>query len=57
MLAHGALGIFDELIFAAIALIFLGIVAYSWFMSRRSQAEDDEPLETTTDAADHIAVE
>ena len=40
ILAHGALGPFDEIIFIGIAVIFLGMMGLSWL---RSQAlEDDE---------------
>lgn len=41
ILAHGALGPFDEIIFIGIAVIFLGMMGLSWL---RSQAlADDEP--------------
>lgn len=42
ILAHGALGAFDEIIFVAIAILFLAMMVLSWF---RSQAlvDEDEP--------------
>lgn len=39
ILAHGGLGIFDEVIFISIAVVFIGMMAFSWF---RSQQLDDE---------------
>ncbi len=42
ILAHGALGPFDEIIFISIAVVFIGMMASSWF---RSQQLDDEITE------------
>ena len=39
ILAHGALGWWDELIFLGIIIIFGGIMIYSWFMSRDDDFE------------------
>lgn len=39
MLAHGALGPYDEIIFLGIAAAFLGMMGVSWL---RSQQVDDE---------------
>ena len=39
ILAHGALGPFDEIIFIGIAVIFVAMMALSWF---RSQALTEE---------------
>jgi len=36
ILAHGALGIWDEVVFILIGLIFLGMMLISWFRSRMS---------------------
>jgi hypothetical protein len=42
--AHGALGIFDELIFLGIAVVFLIFMGITWVRSRAEQpAFDDEP--------------
>ncbi len=41
ILAHGALGPFDEIIFLGIALVFLGMMAVSWL---RSQNMEDEAI-------------
>lgn len=48
ILAHGALGPFDEIIFIGIAVIFLGMMGLSWL---RSQELGDEELETGEPAA------
>jgi hypothetical protein len=34
ILAHGALGWFDELVFLGIIVIFLVMVVFAWFRSR-----------------------
>lgn len=49
LLAHGALGPFDEIIFLGIALVFLGMMGVSWL---RSQALEDEDLESDADVAE-----
>ncbi|NWF69108.1 MAG: hypothetical protein HXY40_08480 [Chloroflexi bacterium] len=46
ILAHGALGLWDELLFFGIALGFTLFVLSTWWRSRKSFApelEDDEP--------------
>lgn len=40
ILAHGALGAFDEIIFVSIAIIFIGMMAFSWFKSQQLPDED-----------------
>ena len=40
-LAHGALGIFDELVFLAVAVAFVGMMISSWVRAR--SLEDDAP--------------
>lgn len=44
ILAHGASGIFDEVLVGGIAVVFIGFMAYSWFKSRDFEPvlEDDE---------------
>lgn len=42
ILAHGALGAFDEVIFVSVAVVFIGMMAFSWF---RSQQMTDELLD------------
>ncbi len=42
ILAHGALGPFDEIIFLGIAVVFLGMMGVSWLRSQ--QIEDDEEM-------------
>lgn len=40
ILAHGALGPFDEIIFLAIAVVFLGMMGVSWLRSNQLPDED-----------------
>lgn len=35
VLAHGALGYWDETIYIAVAVIFFAITIYSWYRTRR----------------------
>ena len=50
ILAHGALGPFDEIIFLGIAVVFLGMMGVSWL---RSQQLPDEEI----DAADESSAQ
>lgn len=43
LLAHGALGYWDEVIFAGIIIVILSLMAVSWFRSRELNADFDEP--------------
>ncbi len=58
ILAHGALGPFDEIIFIGIAVIFLGMMGVSWL---RSQELEDDALDAGEAAsaadADHFELE
>ena len=49
ILAHGALGPFDEIIFLSIAVVFLAMMGISWVRSQQLPDEDteaaDEPRE------------
>ena len=48
ILAHGALGDFDELIFLSIAAIFLIMMGIAWVRSRVSTPEAlEEPIDST----------
>ncbi len=42
ILAHGALGPFDEIIFLGIAIVFLGMMGMSWLRSQQLEADDSE---------------
>ncbi|HEX2622522.1 MAG TPA: hypothetical protein VHL11_20320 [Phototrophicaceae bacterium] len=64
-LAHGALGGLDEAIFIGIALIFFGMMGFSWWRSRGFEPEEDEtgstPAESgaqpsTQDNPEHISL-
>jgi hypothetical protein len=37
VLAHGALGNFDELLFVLIGIIFVGLMVFAWLRSRSSK--------------------
>ncbi len=44
ILAHGALGPFDEIIFVCVAIIFVVMMGISWVRSQGlPELEDDEP--------------
>lgn len=65
VLAHGALGPFDELIMGGAAAIFLILMAVSWVRSRTSRPsfdqnrEEENPRESTemADGADHFRLD
>lgn len=42
ILAHGALGPFDEIIFIGIAIIFVAMMAVSWLRSQALTEDEDE---------------
>lgn len=44
ILAHGALGWWDELIFLGIIVIFIGMMIVSWFRSRDMEFEQNDLL-------------
>lgn len=61
ILAHGALGAWDELIFLGIAVIFTGMVIYTWFKSRSLEpelidTESSQPDASDEQSHDHIAL-
>lgn len=43
ILAHGALGWADEIVFAAVIVIFLSMMVVSWFRSRGMDDDLDTP--------------
>ena len=61
ILAHGALGAFDELIYVSIAVLFVVIMAISWLRSRSADVDEDDTPETpearTPDTADHVRLD
>jgi hypothetical protein len=59
ILAHGALGVFDELIYLGIALLFVIIMAISWLRSRSAVVEKGTAGETheAQEKADHFKLD
>ncbi len=55
ILAHGALGVWDELIFLGITVVFALIMVLSWLRSRNLVDEDEE--EETPDGAGHFGLD
>lgn len=53
VLAHGALGIWDEVIFISIGVIFLVVMGAAWLKTRALPPELDEP--TAPSAAHDVA--
>ncbi len=43
VLAHGALGWWDEIIFLGVIIVFLAIMGYSWVKSRSAALDADPP--------------
>ncbi len=56
ILAHGTLGIWDEIIFVSIAVIFIVMMAISWLRSRGA-VDDDEAAEPQADTLSPAADE
>jgi len=52
ILAHGALGVFDEIIFVSIAIVFIGMMAVSWFKSQQLPDDEADELIITHDPSD-----
>jgi hypothetical protein len=61
VLAHGALGNFDELIFLGVAVIFFVMMGVSWVKSRNTQPKFEElpPQESSqpAESPDHFKLE
>jgi len=53
LLAHGALGWYDELVFLGVVVIFLGMMFVSWFRSRGEDYEESDlmPEIASTDSS------
>ncbi|MBZ0299759.1 MAG: hypothetical protein K8J31_08470, partial [Anaerolineae bacterium] len=58
ILAHGALGSWDEVIYLSIAVIFVGFMAISWLRSRNQTIDEDPPVETSDQpSSDHFKLD
>lgn len=50
LLAHGALGPFDEIIFLSIAVVFLAMMGISWLRSQQLPDEETDSESAEPDA-------
>ncbi|MCY3865844.1 MAG: hypothetical protein OXG68_10445 [Chloroflexi bacterium] len=50
VLAHGALGPFDEIIFLSIAVVFLAMMGISWVRSQQLPEEETEAPDESREA-------
>jgi len=62
VLAHGLLGGFDEVIFVSIAVIFVGMMGFSWFRSQQlpddiETMSQDDAINNTSDTTDHFELQ
>ncbi len=59
LLAHGALGIFDEVIFLSISAVFVVMMFISWFRSRALEDEDtpEDSVLTPSSTPDSMPLE
>jgi hypothetical protein len=55
LLAHGALGIWDEVIFIGVIAAFVVIMVMSWLRSRSAAPHDETPGATRPTPGDHDA--
>ncbi len=47
IVAHGALGVWDEVIYLSIAAIFVAFMVISWLRSRGQEPEESAPATPT----------
>ena len=52
ILAHGALGAFDEIVFIGVVVVFLAMMALSWFRSQ--QLTDEMPDQDSKPSQDTV---
>lgn len=57
ILAHGALGPFDEIIFIGIAIIFVAMMAVSWFRSQAMTEDEFEDEESLSNEGEHFELQ
>ena len=60
IIAHGALGPWDEIIFLSIGMIFAGFMVVSWFRSRNQPPDEEEPTADpalTEQSPDHFRLD
>lgn len=60
LLAHGALGPYDEIIFLGVAVIFVVMMGISWVRSRNVPPEELQETPTPThesDTPNHISLD
>lgn len=49
LLAHGALGNWDEIVFLSIAVVFLTVMGISWIRSRAASPDEVDVVEEITE--------
>ena len=61
LLAHGALGVYDELLFLGVAVIFVVMMAISWVRSRHQPPRLDDAESPSTpadsDTPNHVSLD
>lgn len=57
ILAHGALGAWDELIFLGVAAVFVVMMVISWMSSRQIEDEDEQEATSTAPTASNLTGE
>ena len=58
ILAHGALGPFDEIIFMGIAIVFLGMMGLSWLRSQNLEGDElDDEEDPRAPESEHFELE
>lgn len=60
LLAHGALGWFDEILFVGVGLGFIAMMVRSWLRSRSLPPADDpapQPNSAASDSPDHFRLD
>jgi cytoskeletal protein RodZ len=52
ILAHGALGPFDEIILIGVAIAFIGMMGFSWWRSRHEFDEEEPTSDSAASSSD-----
>ena len=57
ILAHGALGPFDEIIFFGVAVVFLGMMGVSWLRSQQIEEDDEAAADALAADGEHFELD